>query len=98
PQLLVGFTLDTCINQHPTRMPRDHELFVGRNHPRRDATRRRADPTWTAIICLGIELHAEPGGVAAHALAQTAAVLADAGREYDRAQAAQRGGERAALR
>ena len=48
-------------------------------------------------VGVGIELDAEPRGVAADALAQRRAVLADAGGEHDRVEPAERGRERAEL-
>ena len=45
----------------------------------------------------GIKLDAQPGRVAAHAFADGGRVLADAAREHERIQPAERGGERAQL-
>ena len=80
------------------RVPRDHQLLVGGNDPCRDAElAARADARSVARVGVGVELDAEPGRVAADALAQRRAVLADAGGEHDRVEAAERGGKRAQL-
>ena len=62
-----------------------------------DAAAARADPRPAARVGLGVELHPEPGGAAAHGVAHRRRVLADPGREDERIQARQRRGQRAQL-
>ena len=61
------------------------------------AARGRADARAALRVGRRIELDAEPGRVAADALADRRGVLADAGGEDDRVEPAERGGERAEL-
>ena len=56
----------------PLRVARDHQLLVGRDHPRRHPARRRADARAAVGVGRGVELDAEPGRVAADALADRA--------------------------
>src|SRR5438128_10848798 len=79
--------------QNVSRVPRDHELLVGRDHPGRYTARRRAEPRPVGLVGESIQVEAEPRGVAADTFAQTHAVLADAAREDDGVEAAQRCGE-----
>src|SRR5262245_8238235 len=80
-------------------MPRDHQLFVGGDHPGCDAARRAAylRSAARAGVGVGLERETEPGGVGADPRAQARTVLADAGGEYDRIEATERRGERAEL-
>src|SRR5215831_12462815 len=78
-------------------MPRDHQLLVGRDDEGRNLAARCADARRAVAVGFAIELDSEPRGVAAYSFPQARAVLADAGREHDRLEAAQRGGERSQL-
>src|SRR6478736_6200096 len=78
-------------------MARDHQLFVGGDHPRGDPARSAADARTVRGVRLRVELDAEPRRLPAHALADRRGALADAGGEDDGVQAAERGGERAEL-
>ena len=57
------------------RVARDHQFLVGGNHPRRDPTRRGADARTARSVRLGVEVDAEPGSIAAHALRGSAAAF-----------------------
>src|SRR6266571_336541 len=83
--------------QQPLRVPRDHQFLIGGNAPRRNSRPECADAPAARRIRRGVKLDAEPCGVAADAFANRRRILADAGGEYDRVQAAQRGGERSEL-
>src|SRR5260221_13370531 len=78
-------------------MARDHQLLVSRDGPGGDPAFGRADPGGAGIVRRIIELQTEPCRRAADRTADRRAVLADAGREDDRVEAAERGGERADL-
>src|SRR6185369_15495467 len=79
------------------RMAGDHQLFIGGNDPGGDAARAAADARAAIGVRARIELDAEPGRIAAHALAQCGRVLADASGKDQRIEPVQRGGERAKL-
>src|SRR5512144_2588601 len=76
---------------------RDHQLLVGGDDPRRYRALRRRYARAVRAVRGAVELDAEPRGIAADALAQAPAVLADARGEDDRVEPAERGGERAQL-
>ena len=63
-------------------MARDHQLLVGADHRRHPAP-RGADARAAGGVGRWIELHAQPGSVAADALPDLGRVLADAGGEDD---------------
>src|SRR5262245_7108214 len=83
--------------EHGCGVPRDHELLVGRDHPRRHAAARRADSRAALRVRAAVELHAEPRGRGAAPLADLGRALADAGREHECVDAAEHGRERADL-
>ena len=64
-------------------MARDHQLLVGRDHPDGDAAPIGGDARPACLVGRGIELDAQPRGVAAHRRADRGGVLADAGGEDD---------------
>ena len=65
----------------PARVARDHQFLVGRDDPCGDSARSGADAGTVLRVRLRVELDAEPGGLAAHALADCDGALADAGGE-----------------
>ena len=69
--------------QQRASVARDHQLLVGVDHPRRDPAPRGADARAARGVGRRVELHAEPAGIAADALADLGRVLADAGGEDD---------------
>ena len=75
-------------------MARDHQFFVGGDHPHRDLAGRRADARPAGLVGRRIELHAQPRRVAADALAYRRRMLADARGEDQRVDAAGRRGKR----
>ena len=86
-----------CVPSARARVARDHQFFVGRDHPGGDATLRGRNARAARVVGGAVELDAEPRGVAADALPQPSAVLADARGEHDRVEPAERRGERAEL-
>jgi hypothetical protein len=78
-------------------MARDHQLFVGRNHPGRHAACRAADARRIASVRARVEFDAQPGRIATDPFAERSAVLPDPGREDDRVESAKRRGEGAKL-
>src|SRR5207237_4112808 len=79
------------------RVARDHQLFVGRNDPRRNAARVGADPYCITRVRVTVQLDADPRCVAADTFAKRVAVLSDSRGEDDGVQTAERGGERPEL-
>src|SRR5688500_17001572 len=93
----MAFMNDSFACDQALRMLRDHQLLVGRDDPRAHWAAARAD-AWTALLVgRAVELHPQPGRVAANALPQDRAVLPDAGREHERIESAERGRERTQL-
>src|SRR5215212_8745457 len=88
--------LSTQSEQRP-RVPRDHQLLVGRDYPRRDLASRRGDSRAAAVVRLGVEFYAEPARSLADARAYLGRVLANACGEDQPVHAAQHGGQRADL-
>src|SRR5262247_921195 len=78
-------------------MAGDHQLLVGRHDPRGDLRGVGRDAGGPPRVGGLVERDAEPGRVAADARAQLGVVLADAGGDDDRVEAAERRGERAEL-
>src|SRR6516164_1125385 len=70
-------------------MPRDHELFVGRNHPSRDFALPGGDPRTAMVVGFSIEFHAQPGRGLADSSTNVRRVLTYAGGEYQPVDAAQ---------
>src|SRR5947207_9237386 len=56
--------------EHATRVPGDHQFFVGRDDPRGDAASRDADSRIVAAVGRCVEVDAQPGRVLADPLAQ----------------------------
>src|SRR6185503_18607156 len=65
------------------RMPRDHQLFVGRDYPRGGAACGGADARAVPVVRVLVQLDAQPGGVPADARAHDRIALADTRREHD---------------
>ena len=63
-------------------MARDHQFFVGRNHPGCNPAARRAQARAARRIGGKIKFHPEPGSGAADPFADRGGVLADAGGEH----------------
>src|SRR6266545_6819472 len=83
--------------QHALRVSRDHELLVGRHHPRAHAAPPHADPWPSPRIGRRVQLDREPCCVPADSFADRHRVLADSAGEHDRVEPAERGRERAEL-
>src|SRR5262249_12787861 len=79
------------------RLPRDHQLLVRRNHPRRHPAARSADARPAFLVCRAVELHPQPCGIAADPFTNGRAVLSDTGCEHQGVQAAERRRKRAHL-
>ncbi|ABA53469.1 hypothetical protein BURPS1710b_A1059 [Burkholderia pseudomallei 1710b] len=76
--------------QHRRRIPRDHLLLVGRHDEHRDAAPVAADGLRIARVRVRIELDAEPAQPLAYRRARLRLMLADARREHERVEAAER--------
>src|SRR5436305_6084660 len=60
-------------------MPRNHQLFIGRDHPNGDFARVGGDSRTITTVGLGVELDSEPGGRLTDTASHLGRVLADAG-------------------
>ena len=92
------FTLRAAPQIEQTQdVARDHEIFIGWNHPRQYACIRHRDPRTMTCIRHIIERDAEPPCALAYPRTYQRRVLADAPREHERIQAAEDRGERSEL-
>ena len=92
------FSSSRSAPEHAPRVARDHELFVGRNHPRAGRARRLCDARTAACVRVVVDLDAEPARVPADRGPHARRVLADASGENDRIEAGKRRGERPSSR
>ena len=81
----------------PEHVAGDRPLFVGGDHPGRNGAGRGGDAGAVASVGRGVEPHAQPGQALAGGGADGRRVLADAGGEDQRVEAAERHRERAGL-
>ena len=78
-------------------MARDHELFVGWDHPRRNATIRRAYARPSVFVGRRVERELQPRSAAANAGAYGSGPFTDAAGEYQGVNTAERRRERTEL-
>src|SRR5262245_11739416 len=83
--------------QEADGVARDHQVLVGRHHPRRGRRALRRETRASALVRLLVQLDPEPARVAADALPDRARVLADAAGEDERVEASEGRGHRAEL-
>ena len=95
--LSAAVRADSMSPSSDARVPGDHQLFVGRNHPADTRLPAREIRGPVAGVGVLVELDAEPGRGLADAPADLGGVLADAGGEHEAVDAAQHRGERADL-
>src|SRR4029453_5559332 len=81
-------------SQQLAGMARDHQLFVGRDHPGGHGAPRVGNARPPGGVPPRVDLDAEPGGGRADARADLRGVLADAGGEDQRVDAAEHSGQR----
>ena len=79
------------------RVAGDHQLLVGRDHPRRRGAAPGADAGPAPLVGDFIEAEPEPRRIPAHTRTDRRGVLADPAGEHEGVEAAESGGERAEL-
>src|SRR5438128_4184601 len=75
----------------------DHQFLIGGDDPGDDSALRAADAWAAGVVGSLVQLHPEPGSVAADAGSDDGSGLAHAAREYQRVQPAQTGSQRPQL-